>query len=451
MTRSVNPYTGALLYEFNNLTTQKLEAGIHLSEQAFHRWRKVPLEKRCQRVETLAVVLERNREFYARTMTLEMGKPIAQARAEIDKCAWLCRYYAENASEHLAERKVVTDARQSYVRYDPLGPVLGIMPWNYPFWQVFRFAVPTVLAGNSALLKHASNVWKCAEHIRDAFLEAGFPEGVFQHLPVGSNLVSQILKHPLVRAVSLTGSAQAGRAVAETAGHHIKKSVLELGGSNALVVFEDADLEQTVATCIQARFQNTGQSCIAGKRLLLQRSIAPEFMDRLASGIRALQSGDPREEETYIGVLARPDLAEALDTQLQNALGKGAELVCGGKRDGAYFEPTLVANVRPDMLVFREETFGPLLAVTLFDREAEAIRLSNASVYGLGVSLFTGSTERAQRLIPVLDEGAVFVNALVKSDPRLPFGGIKESGYGRELAGDGIREFVNTKTVYWAT
>jgi len=324
------------------------------------------------------------------------------------------------------------------------------MPWNYPFWQVFRFAAPALTAGNTTLLKHASNVWKCGELLESVFLEAGYPRGVFQFVPIGSKLVGQVLEHSAVQGVSLTGSTPAGAAVASLAGSLIKKSVLELGGNNALVVFEDADLEKTVKTCIQARFQNTGQSCIAGKRLLLHESIAGQFLGLLRDEVEALRSGDPEDPNTFIGVLARKDLATDLEQQMQDSLIQGAKLLCGGKRSGAYFEPTVLTGVRPGMRVFDEETFGPLLAATTFKTEEEAVDLVNRSVFGLGVSLFTSSRERALRLIPQLEEGAVFVNELVKSDPRLPFGGVKTSGYGRELSQEGIREFVNKKTVFLA-
>ncbi|WP_088341421.1 NAD-dependent succinate-semialdehyde dehydrogenase [Robiginitalea sediminis] len=450
MVQSINPYTSEVLYEFEPLKPGAIRRCIETSAVSFRDWAVRPLKDRRAHMERVADVLQANRELYARNITMEVGKPISQSLAEIDKCAWVCRYYANMAGAHLAGREVQTDASRSYVSYEPLGPVLAVMPWNYPFWQVMRFAAPTLMAGNTGLLKHASNVWKCAELIEEAFLEAGFPKGVFQNLKIGSPEVEIVLSHREVRAVSLTGSTAAGSAVGALAGKHIKKSVLELGGSNALIVFEDADLEQTLETCIQARFQNTGQSCIAGKRLLLQRSVSETFLSKLQKRIEALRCGDPLDPETFIGVLARASGAKELALQLEKSLDMGAELLRGGGSEGAFFEPTLVGNVSPEMPLFQEETFGPLLAVTLFDTEEEAAALSNNTLFGLGVSVFTSSMDRARRLIPKLNEGAVFINALVKSDPRLPFGGVGQSGYGRELSEEGIREFTNCKTVYYS-
>ncbi|MDG1572947.1 NAD-dependent succinate-semialdehyde dehydrogenase [Robiginitalea sp. M366] len=449
MVRSVNPFNGEVLHTYNPLDAKSLSDRIVQGDQAFESWRETSFDHRKAGMIRVAELLEKNRDHYARTITLEMGKPIAQARAEVEKCAWVCRYYAQEAEGQLASRAIATDAQESYVRYDPLGVILAVMPWNYPFWQVFRFAAPTLMAGNTALLKHASNVWGCGRLLEGIFREAGFSQGVFQHLEVGSDKVAGILEHPAVKAVSLTGSTRAGRAVAAAAGQHIKKAVLELGGSNALVVFEDAALEPTVETCLQARFQNSGQSCIAGKRLLLQSGVADRFLEQLEHQIRGLKSGDPMDPDTYIGVMAREDLAAELEDQLKASLKMGAQLRFGGNRQGAYFEPTLLTGVTPDMPAFRQETFGPLLAVTVFESEEEALRLSGQTPFGLGVSLFTEDAERARRLIPRLDEGAVFINDLVKSDPRLPFGGVKGSGYGRELSEAGIHEFVNAKTVYF--
>ncbi len=377
-----------------------------------------------------------------------MGKPITQSIAEVEKCAALCDYYAENAPKMLADKIIETEAYKSYVSYEPIGIVLAIMPWNYPFWQVMRFAVPALMAGNVAILKHASNVMKSAISIEKIFERAGFPAGCFTNLPIGSKMVEEIIKNPKVKAVTLTGSEAAGRAVAANAGNEIKKTVLELGGSNALVVFADCNLQKTVKTCVQARFQNAGQSCIAGKRLLVESSIATEFTKAFIEEVSKLRSGDPLSEETTIGTMARVDLAEELEKQLQDALNKGGEVLLGGKRNQAYFEPTVVGKVTTDMLIFKEEVFGPLIGITTFKEEKEAVALSNSSAFGLGVTIFTENFEKAFRLIPKFDEGAVFVNELVKSDQRLPFGGTKNSGYGRELSQDGIQEFVNKKTVY---
>jgi len=327
--------------------------------------------------------------------------------------------------------------------------ILAVMPWNYPFWQVFRFAAPAMMAGNVGVLKHASNVMGCAELIEEAFLEAGFPKGCFQNLIISSKKVSKVIENQHLKAVTLTGSKPAGSGVASQAGSEIKKTVLELGGSNAMVVFEDAHIEKTVDTCVQARFQNTGQSCIAGKRLLIHESIYDKFVERFLTKVRELNIGDPTDKNTYIGVLAREDLAEDLEKQLEKSKKKGAKVILGGHRDRAYFGPTVVVNVSPKMPIFKEETFGPLMAITSFKTDMEAIDLVNASDFGLGVSIFTEDFDRAEAMVPQFEDGAVFVNELVKSDPRLPFGGTKISGYGRELSEDGIREFVNRKTVYF--
>ncbi len=445
---SKNPYTGEILHKFPFLKNAELAEKLETSERAFRHWRNESLGTRLDCLVRLGTLLEEQEEEWARAMTAEMGKPITQARSEIEKCAWLCRYYAERAEEHLSPREVVTDASKSFVRYDPLGPVLAIMPWNYPFWQVFRFAVPALAAGNTGLLKHAPNVGVCAGGIARLFEAAGFPSGVFQNLYIDESQVADLIKSPQVRAVTLTGSTRAGKAVGRQSGAHLKKMVMELGGSNALIVFPDADLEMTLEACVQARFQNTGQSCIAGKRLLVHEEIAAEFTRRLIAEVENLKCGDPGDPHTYIGVLAREDLAENLERQLQKSLKMGAELACGGRREGTFFQPTVLLGVTPEMPVFTEETFGPLLAVTTFASQQQAVSLSNRSGYGLGVSLFTGDADRISRLIPLMEEGAVFVNSLVKSDPRLPFGGIGDSGYGRELSEEGIREFTNIKTVY---
>jgi succinate-semialdehyde dehydrogenase/glutarate-semialdehyde dehydrogenase len=397
---------------------------------------------------SVAKGLREQKDKYAKTMTLEMGKPIAQAKAEIDKCAWLCEYYADTAEQHLTSKIIKTDAAKSYVNYEPIGVVLAVMPWNYPFWQVFRFIVPALMAGNVGVLKHASNVMGCAEHIEAVFINAGFPKHCFQNLPISSSKVEAIIRHKHIKAVTLTGSKPAGSMVASVAGEEIKKSVLELGGSNALVVFKDAEIDNTVATCVQARFQNTGQSCIAGKRLLLHKSIEEEFLDKLKKEVIALKSGNPLEQDTYIGTMAREDLAEELEEQLKASVKEGAKILIGGKRTNAYFEPTIVTNVTPEMSIFKEETFGPVLSVTTFNTDEEAVDLVNQSDFGLGVSIFTENDSKIEKLIPLFEDGAVFVNELVKSDPRLPFGGTKISGYGRELSEDGIKEFVNKKTVY---
>jgi len=448
MLKSINPYNGETLEKFKEHTKADISKKIKKADKAFKDWKYIPFKRKSELMHKLAEELRKNKKEYATAITKEVGKPISQAIAEIEKCAWVCEYYADNAQEQLKKEVIKTDAHESYVKFEPLGVILAVMPWNYPFWQVFRFIAPALMAGNVGVLKHASNVMRCAENIEKAVKNAGFPDGCFQNLIIGSKKVEEVLRDKRVKAVTLTGSKPAGSSVASIAGEEIKKSVLELGGSNALVVFEDANIEETVKTCVQARFQNTGQSCIAGKRLLVQESIYNEFVEAFITEVRELKSGDPMEEDTFIGVMARKDLAKDLEEQLEKSLAEGAKVVLGGKRSKAYFEPTIVINVSKKMTIFKEETFGPIMPVTRFKTDMEVIDLVNKSNFGLGVSIFTEDFERAKALIPQFEDGAVFVNELVKSDPRLPFGGTKDSGYGRELSSHGIKEFMNRKTVY---
>ncbi|KAF2337001.1 NAD-dependent succinate-semialdehyde dehydrogenase [Flavobacterium daemonense] len=448
MIKSINPYNQETVYECVEMQSQKIKNVIETADLQYKVWKEIPFSERSILMKNAGQELRKNAREYAEIITQEMGKPITQSLAEIEKCAALCDYYATHAPEMLSDKIIETEAYKSYVSYEPIGVVLAIMPWNYPFWQVMRFAVPALMAGNVGILKHASNVMKCATSIEKVFERAGFPKGCFTNLPIGSKKVEEIIKNPKVKAVTLTGSEAAGRAVAAVAGSEIKKTVLELGGSNALVVFADCNLEQTVKTCVQARFQNAGQSCIAGKRLLVESSIAEKFTKSFLEGVKSLRQGDPLNDETTIGTMARIDLAEELEKQLQQTIEKGAVVLLGGHRNKAYFEPTVVGNVTPDMSIFTEEIFGPVIGITTFKDEEEAVQLSNSSAFGLGVTIFTEDFEKAVRLVPKFDEGAVFVNELVKSDQRLPFGGTKNSGYGRELSQDGIQEFVNKKTVY---
>lgn len=446
---SKNPYTGEEIAQHEELTTKEIDKALHTAHERFNSWKNTSFKERADLLFKAAQELRDNKKEYAETITLEMGKPITQSLSEIEKCAWVCEYYAENAEEHLAHEKVETDAHKSYISYEPIGVVLAVMPWNFPFWQVFRFAAPALMAGNIGILKHASNVMKSANNIQKVFERAGFPKGCFQNLPIGSDKVEDIIKDKRVRAVTLTGSMPAGSAVASVAGDQIKKSVLELGGSNALVVFENANLIEAAKTCVQARFQNTGQSCIAGKRLILQESISEKFLELFVKEVKELKAGDPMNEDTFIGVMAKENLAEELEEQMRKSVKAGAKILIGGNRKGTFFEPTILTHVTKKMPVFSEETFGPLISVTTFKTEEEAIELVNSSDFGLGVSIFTEDLQRAEELVPRFEDGAVFVNELVKSDPRLPFGGTKISGYGRELSIQGIREFVNKKTVYF--
>lgn len=445
---SKNPYTAEEVFSIKESSKKDIDKILEDASKAFQNWKHTDFQHRSNLMLKAAEELRKNKKEYAETITKEMGKPITQSIEEVEKCAWVCEYYSENAESQLSKEMIETDAEKSYVTYEPLGVVLAVMPWNYPFWQVFRFAAPALMAGNIGVLKHASNVMKSAENIQKVFERAGFPKGCFQNIPVGSDKVEEIIRDNRVKAVTLTGSKGAGSSVASVAGEEIKKSVLELGGSNALVVFKGANLEKSVETCVQARFQNTGQSCIAGKRLLLQESIADEFMKLFKKKVGELKSGDPMKEETFIGVMAREDLAKDLEEQVKKSIDAGAELVLGGKRKGTYFEPTIISKVTPEMSVFKEETFGPVISVTTFKEEQEAVDLVNISDFGLGVSIFLEDLKHAEELVPKFEDGAVFINELVKSDPRLPFGGTKTSGYGRELSIHGIREFVNKKTVY---
>ncbi|WP_276166840.1 NAD-dependent succinate-semialdehyde dehydrogenase [Zobellia alginiliquefaciens] len=448
MKESINPYSGEKLFKFNELNSSELERKVKVANECYLNWKETTYSERAILMGNAAMELRNNKRKYGEIITKEMGKPITQAMAEIEKCAWACEYYAENAEEQLQDEIIETDAETSYVHYQPLGVVLAVMPWNYPFWQVFRFAAPNLMAGNVGILKHASNVMKSAEMIQEVFENAGFPEGCFQNLILSSDKIKSVIENHLVKAVTLTGSKPAGSSVASIAGEQIKKTVLELGGSNALVVFDDANLDETIETCATARFQNVGQSCIAGKRLLVHKSIAEQFTKLFMERVKRFKVGDPMEEDTYIGVMAREDLAKDLEKQVSDSVEMGAKVVLGGNRKGTYFEPTILSGVTADMPIFNEETFGPAIGITVFDSDDEAVELSNNSVFGLGVSIFTSDRCRAKNLIPKFNEGAVFVNELVKSDPRLPFGGIGISGYGRELSSHGIKEFVNKKTVY---
>jgi len=448
MIQSKNPYTDEIIEKFEELKKPEIDKALEKADSRFKEWRKTTFSERSDLMQKAADELRKNKQEYARDISLEMGKPMKQAIAEIEKCAWTCEYYAENAEKHLSTRKINTDASKSYVNFEPIGVVLAIMPWNYPFWQVFRFAAPALMAGNIGVLKHASNVMRSANNIQKVFERAGFPEGCFQNLVLGSSKIEDIIRDPRIKAVTLTGSKPAGAAVASTAGEEIKKSVLELGGSNALVIFKDANIAESVKTCVQARFQNTGQSCIAGKRLIVHKSIVDEFTQEFVKQVKELKSGDPLDEDTFIGPMARVDLAEDLEKQIQDSVKSGAKIILGGKRDKAYLEPTVLTGVTKEMTLFKEETFGPAIGVTTFEKDQEAIDLVNISNFGLGVSIFTENMKFAEEIVPEFEDGAVFVNELVKSDPRLPFGGTKTSGYGRELSEDGIQEFVNKKTVY---
>lgn len=449
--KATNPSTGKVVSEFDALDAQQVFLRLRHAAEAFPYWSATPFAKRAEVLTRAAAVLRERAEEYAILITREMGKPITQARAEVEKCAVGCEFFAENAEAFLSPEYIDSDASKSKVVFEPLGAILAVMPWNFPFWQVFRFAAPALMAGNVGLLKHSSDVPGCAQAIEDVFIDAGAPLGVFQNLHVGSSAVKDILKHPTVRAVSLTGSERAGRIVAMDAGAALKKCVLELGGSDPFLVLADADIEKAVDAAVLARTQNAGQSCIAAKRFLVAHEIVDEFTPRFVRAMRALRVGDPMDDATEMGPLVRADALDDLDSTVRAAIDRGAELLCGGRRMdrvGNFYEPTVLARVTPDMEVFSEETFGPVATISVFRDLEEAVELANSTRFGLGASIWTSDVTVAEQLVPRIEAGSVFVNGIVKSDPRLPFGGVKSSGYGRELSVAGIREFVNWKTVW---
>jgi succinate-semialdehyde dehydrogenase/glutarate-semialdehyde dehydrogenase len=448
MFKSINPFNDKVLYEFEEDSHADISQKISLAGHTFQNWKDVEMDERSSLFIALAEELRDQNEELAELATLEMGKPIKQAKAEVEKCAWLCEHYAENGAKYLADHKVKSDGSQSWVSYEPLGVILGVMPWNFPFWQAFRFAVPTILAGNTALVKHASNVQGCAGEIQQLFESSGFPKGTYQNLRISSKEVAGVIEHNAIKATSLTGSEKAGSAVAQKSGAEIKKSLLELGGSNAFIVLVDADLEKTADLCVNARMQNNGQSCIAAKRIILEESIADQFTRMLIERIENLKVGDPMEEDVDVGPVAREDLAADLEKQMNESIKKGASLEIGGERNKAHFSPALLKDVTPGMPAFDEETFGPLLSVIVAKSADHAIELCNQSKFGLGATICSSNIDKAIDLARKVEDGAVFINELVKSDPRLPFGGTKISGYGRELGEYGIREFVNIKTYY---
>jgi succinate-semialdehyde dehydrogenase/glutarate-semialdehyde dehydrogenase len=447
---SVNPATGETLKEFAALDSRQIEERLAKADSASKSYRNTSFAQRAQWLITAANLLEQEKQQLARTMTLEMGKLLRAAGEEIAKCVNGCRFYAENAERFLAENQIPTETARNYVRYEPLGPVLAIMPWNFPFWQVFRFAAPALMAGNVALLKHAGNVPQCALAIEDIFRRAGFAEGVFQTLLIETTQVRAVIDDPRVKAVTLTGSERAGSEVASAAARQIKKSVLELGGSDPFIVMPSADLEAAVKTGVMARVQNAGQSCIAAKRFILSNAIYDEFVDGLVARMRSLKVGDPLEPETEIGPLATEAILQGVDEQVQKSIKAGAKLLAGGKRierAGFFYEPTVLANIPRESPAYREEIFGPVASVFRAADTDEAIAIANDSSFGLGASAWTSHPAEKDRFAKELETGMVFINSMVVSDPRLPFGGAKRSGFGRELGVEGIREFVNIKTV----
>jgi succinate-semialdehyde dehydrogenase/glutarate-semialdehyde dehydrogenase len=448
---SVNPATEEVLQTYEMHSAGQIEHALHAADRAYRQWSRSPFLLRSELMNRAASLLRERKAWLSEIMTAEMGKPIVEAEAEIEKCAWNCEYYAENAERFLGDETRGSGASLSYIQYRPIGTVLAVMPWNFPFWQVFRFAAPALMAGNTAILKHASNVPGCALAIEEVFREAGFPVGVFQSLLIPGSLVSLLLRDRRIAAATLTGSEAAGSDVASQAGRELKKTVLELGGSDPFIMLEDADLDLAVATAIRARYQNTGQSCIAAKRFISAGPIAALFQERFVEAVRSLRLGDPLDRSTQVGPLARADLRDALELQVRESVRQGAALVLGGTRKqgrGYYFEPGVLADVRPEMPAGSEEVFGPVAALMVARDADDAIRLANESLYGLGASLWTSDLELARRLAKTIEAGQVFINGMVASDPRLPFGGVKRSGYGRELSDFGIREFVNIQTVW---
>ncbi len=451
--RTLDPTTEELIKEYPEISFENLEKKALRAREAFSSWRGSTFSGRRELFLKLSGrLLEKKREF-ASLMTQEMGKPMTQAETEIEKCSWGCEYYANHAEEFLKEEIVPTDAGKSYVRYDPLGVILGILPWNFPFWQVFRFSIPAIVAGNTVLLKPAPNVPACSLAIEALYREVGFPENIFQTLLLSNETAARLIASSLIDGVSLTGSSRAGSEVASIAGRGLKKTVLELGGSDPFVAFEDADLEKAVAAGIRSRMLNSGQSCIAAKRFIISRKVYSRFKELFVEAVKALKLGDPKETTTNIGPLAREDLLRNLIRQVEESVKQGAKLILGGgvpSGRGFFYPPTVLEEVGPGMTCFDQETFGPVASLIISKDDEEAVTLANQTSYGLGASLWTRDTGKAEALAKRIEAGSVFINGMVKSDPRLPFGGIKGSGYGRELAAVGLREFVNVKTVWIA-
>jgi succinate-semialdehyde dehydrogenase/glutarate-semialdehyde dehydrogenase len=447
---SVNPATGETLQTFQELLDSEVDQKIALSATAFARHRLTTFADRSKWMLNAAKILEQEKTTHARFMVDEMGKPVTGAIAEVEKCAWVCRYYAENAERFLAEESIQTDAQKSFTRCLPLGPVLAVMPWNFPYWQVFRFAAPALMAGNTGLLKHSSNVPRCALAIEKVLTDAGFAAGVFQTLLIGSKKVERVLKDKRVVAATLTGSEGAGMSIASIAGHELKKTVLELGGSDPFIVLPSAHVEHAAKTAVAARTINSGQSCIAAKRFIVHEKVYDRFAQLFTQGMAGLKVGDPTESATQIGPLATEQIVEDLESQVKDAVAKGAKLLTGGKRrpgKGNFYEPTVLAEIPEQARIHQEEVFGPVATLWKVKSVEEAIRVANDSPYGLASSVWTTDAKEQEQCIRDIEAGQTFFNALVASDPRLPFGGVKKSGYGRELSREGIREFVNLKTV----
>lgn len=445
--KSVNPFDQSVIAEHPLMSDHQLEHALHLSQEAFSAWKRSSYDERSALLLQVAEILRAGRERYAHTIALEMGKVLAEALGEIEKCAGACEFYAHHGEKLLQDETVTADAGKSLVTFHPLGAVFAIMPWNFPFWQVIRFAAPSIMAGNVVLLKHAPNVTLCSKELEKIFMEAGAMPGLFQSLIADIETTEKIIAHDIVQGVTLTGSEAAGSSVAALAGKHIRKTVLELGGCDPLIVLDDADLSRAAATALQSRMQNAGQSCIAAKRFIVTEKAKPAFIQHLLDGAGKIKQGNQLDSGTTMGPMARPDLADKLHHQQKLSQRAGAQLLAGGGRKGNNYKPTLLDHVNPGMPAFDEEMFGPVAAIVTVKDEAEAIRMANQNRYGLGASVWTADITRGERLAREINAGSVFINALVKSDPRLPFGGIRKSGYGRELSGYGMKEFTNVKTI----
>ena len=449
--QSINPTTEEIIAEYPELNEEQIEQKLALAQRTFVAWKQTSFSERKEKMLKLAQILKDKKREIGEIATKEMGKPITAAIAEVEKCALACEYYAENAETILQEEVIKSDASESYVRFDPIGIVLAVMPWNFPYWQAFRFIVPAAMAGNVGVLKHASNVQGCGQMMEKVFLDAGFPEGIFQNLSIGSAKVEALIRDPRIKAVTLTGSEYAGKKVAEAAGSEVKKTVLELGGSDPFIVLEDADMELVASMAPNGRLQNCGQSCIAAKRFIVHKNIAEEFIANFKNACENYVVGDPMDEKTQMGPLVNEQSLKEIDRQVQESIAKGAQLVTGGKRigeKGFFYAPTILGNVKPGMPAHDEEIFGPVASVIIVESEEEAIRVANDTPFGLGSSIWTRDVAKAKQLAPQIDAGNVFINGIVKSVPSLPFGGTKVSGYGRELSYYGIKEFVNIKTVW---
>jgi succinate-semialdehyde dehydrogenase/glutarate-semialdehyde dehydrogenase len=451
MLKSINPVSGEIVKTYEKHTEKGIEKIINSVDKTWHQWRSTSFMHRSQLMQNLSSLLRTNKEKLAFLMASEMGKVKSEGIAEIEKCAWVCDYYATNAESFLENEMIKTEATKSFVSYQPIGTILAVMPWNFPFWQVFRFAAPTIMAGNVAVLKHASNVPGCSVAIEELFREAGFPENLFRSLLIGSELVEKVIKHKAVKAVSLTGSTPAGKSVASIAGSELKKCVLELGGSDPYLILNDADLQMAAEICAKGRLLNAGQSCIAAKRFIVVDEVYPVFLEFFTHEMNKAHFGDPFDEESTMGPMARADLRDELHKQVVDSVKLGAEIILGGEiphRKGAYYPPTILENIQPGMPAYDEELFGPVAAVIRAKNTEEAIKIANDTDFGLGAAIFTKDIWKGENIAEIhLEAGCCFVNDFVKSDPRLPFGGIKESGFGRELSIHGIKEFVNAKTV----